>query len=90
MFICPHQGIVSMEGAKLAISFPNYHHTSEISGGKLVEVRYYHCRHYEMTCNSCKVAKVPLLCITDLHSNKCQGSGCLCTYQQEDLTLVLR
>ncbi|XDV38934.1 hypothetical protein PO909_008249 [Leuciscus waleckii] len=33
------KGIVSMEGAKLAISFPKYHHTSEISGGKLVEVR---------------------------------------------------
>ncbi|CAM4669655.1 unnamed protein product [Leuciscus chuanchicus] len=31
------KGIVSMEGAKLAISFPKYHHTSEISGGKLVE-----------------------------------------------------
>lgn len=70
MFICPHQGIVSMEGAKLAISFPKYHHTSEISGGKLVEVRYYHFRHYVIICrpNSSKVAKVPLLCFTDLHS----------------------
>ncbi|XP_043076923.1 gastrotropin [Puntigrus tetrazona] len=31
------KGTVSMEGGKLAISFPKYHHTSEISGGKLVE-----------------------------------------------------
>ncbi|MEQ2183220.1 Gastrotropin, partial [Goodea atripinnis] len=29
---------VSMEGGKLTVSFPNYHHVSEISGGKLVEV----------------------------------------------------
>uniref|UniRef100_A0A3B4XC69 Fatty acid binding protein 6, ileal (gastrotropin) n=1 Tax=Seriola lalandi dorsalis TaxID=1841481 RepID=A0A3B4XC69_SERLL len=29
---------VSMEGGKLSVTFPNYHHTSEISGGKLVEV----------------------------------------------------
>uniref|UniRef100_A0A3B4UI28 Fatty acid-binding protein, liver-type n=2 Tax=Seriola dumerili TaxID=41447 RepID=A0A3B4UI28_SERDU len=28
---------VSMEGGKLSVTFPNYHHTSEISGGKLVE-----------------------------------------------------
>ncbi|XP_067085223.1 gastrotropin [Osmerus mordax] len=28
---------VTMEGAKLCVQFPNYHHTSEISGGKLVE-----------------------------------------------------
>ncbi|KAI4877601.1 hypothetical protein NFI96_027354 [Prochilodus magdalenae] len=28
---------VNMEGGKLSVSFPNYHHTSEISGGKLVE-----------------------------------------------------
>uniref|UniRef100_A0A8C1KXW3 Fatty acid binding protein 6, ileal (gastrotropin) n=1 Tax=Cyprinus carpio TaxID=7962 RepID=A0A8C1KXW3_CYPCA len=31
------KGIVSMDGGKLAISFPKYHHTSEIRGGKLVE-----------------------------------------------------
>ncbi|XP_044074629.1 gastrotropin-like [Siniperca chuatsi] len=28
---------VYMEGGKLSVTFPNYHHTSEISGGKLVE-----------------------------------------------------
>ncbi|XP_070775561.1 gastrotropin-like [Enoplosus armatus] len=28
---------VCMEGGKLSVAFPNYHHTSEISGGKLVE-----------------------------------------------------
>lgn len=66
---CPHQGVVSMEGSKLAISFPKYHHTSEISGGKLVEVRHYHFWHCEIICNSCKVAKFPLLWFTDLHSN---------------------
>lgn len=27
-----------MEGGKLSVTFPNYHHTSEISGGKLIEV----------------------------------------------------
>ncbi|TRZ03808.1 hypothetical protein DNTS_027799 [Danionella cerebrum] len=31
------KGLVSMEGGKLTISFPNYHQTTEISGGKLVE-----------------------------------------------------
>ncbi|XP_051955545.1 gastrotropin-like [Xyrauchen texanus] len=31
------KGTVNMEGGKLTISFPNYNHTSEISGGKLVE-----------------------------------------------------
>lgn len=69
ILVCPPQGVVSMEGSKLAISFPKYHHTSEISGGKLVEVRYYHICHCEIICNSCKVAKVPLLWFTDLHSN---------------------
>uniref|UniRef100_A0A7N9AZ17 Fatty acid-binding protein, liver-type n=1 Tax=Mastacembelus armatus TaxID=205130 RepID=A0A7N9AZ17_9TELE len=29
---------VHMEAGKLSATFPNYHHTSEISGGKLVEV----------------------------------------------------
>ncbi|XP_043938218.1 gastrotropin-like [Protopterus annectens] len=29
---------VKMEGGKLVVDFPNYHHTVEISGGKLVEV----------------------------------------------------
>uniref|UniRef100_A0A8C7QKS6 Fatty acid binding protein 6, ileal (gastrotropin) n=2 Tax=Oncorhynchus mykiss TaxID=8022 RepID=A0A8C7QKS6_ONCMY len=28
---------VTMEGGKLSTKFPNYHHTSEISGGKLIE-----------------------------------------------------
>lgn len=28
-----------MEGGKLSVTFPNYHHTSEISGGKLIEVK---------------------------------------------------
>nr|ACQ58324.1 Gastrotropin [Anoplopoma fimbria] len=28
---------VHMEGGKLSVAFPNYHHTSEISGGKLIE-----------------------------------------------------
>ncbi|XP_071774663.1 gastrotropin [Centroberyx gerrardi] len=28
---------VYMEGGKLSVDFPNYHHTSEISGGKLIE-----------------------------------------------------
>ncbi|XP_074506346.1 gastrotropin-like [Sebastes fasciatus] len=28
---------VHMEGGKLSVDFPNYHHTSEISGGKLIE-----------------------------------------------------
>ncbi|XP_066502812.1 gastrotropin [Hoplias malabaricus] len=28
---------VTMEGGKLSVRFPNYHHTSEISGGKLIE-----------------------------------------------------
>lgn len=32
------QATVYMEGGKLSVTFPNYHHTSEISGGKLVEV----------------------------------------------------
>lgn len=27
-----------MEGGKLSVTFPNYYHTSEISGGKLIEV----------------------------------------------------
>lgn len=27
-----------MEGGKLSTKFPNYRHTSEISGGKLIEV----------------------------------------------------
>lgn len=27
-----------MEGGKLSVTFPNYHHTSEINGGKLIEV----------------------------------------------------
>jgi len=27
-----------MEGGKIVADFPNYHHTAEISGGKLVEV----------------------------------------------------
>ncbi|XP_065143876.1 gastrotropin [Paramisgurnus dabryanus] len=31
------KGIVKMEGGKLSIDFPKYNHTSEISGGKLVE-----------------------------------------------------
>ena len=34
----PFQATVTMEGAKLCVQFPNYHHMSEISGGKLVEV----------------------------------------------------
>uniref|UniRef100_A0AAY5KGH7 Gastrotropin n=1 Tax=Esox lucius TaxID=8010 RepID=A0AAY5KGH7_ESOLU len=29
---------VTMEGGKLSTSFPKYHHTSEISGGKLIEI----------------------------------------------------
>ncbi|XP_010191508.1 PREDICTED: gastrotropin-like, partial [Mesitornis unicolor] len=29
---------VKMEGGKLVAEFPNYHHTAEISGGKLVEI----------------------------------------------------
>uniref|UniRef100_A0A3Q3XFN0 Fatty acid-binding protein, liver-type n=1 Tax=Mola mola TaxID=94237 RepID=A0A3Q3XFN0_MOLML len=29
---------VVVEGSKLSITFPNYHHTSEISGGKLIEI----------------------------------------------------
>ncbi|XP_031428662.1 gastrotropin [Clupea harengus] len=29
---------VSMDGGKLSVQFPNYHHTSEISGGKLIEI----------------------------------------------------
>ncbi|XP_075887373.1 gastrotropin-like [Nelusetta ayraudi] len=28
---------VTMDGGKLCVTFPNYHHTSEICGGKLVE-----------------------------------------------------
>ncbi|XP_032388352.1 gastrotropin [Etheostoma spectabile] len=28
---------VHMEGGKLSVTFPKYHHTSEISGGKLIE-----------------------------------------------------
>ncbi|XP_073505990.1 gastrotropin-like [Phyllobates terribilis] len=28
---------VKWEGDKIAVDFPNYHHTSEIAGGKLVE-----------------------------------------------------
>lgn len=27
-----------MDGGKLSIDFPKYHHISEVSGGKLVEV----------------------------------------------------
>ncbi|NXN30840.1 FABP6 protein, partial [Nycticryphes semicollaris] len=29
---------VKMEGGKIIADFPNYHHTAEISGGKLVEI----------------------------------------------------
>ncbi|NP_001279237.1 gastrotropin-like [Callorhinchus milii] len=29
---------VKMDGSKLVCDFPNYHHTSEIVGGKLVEI----------------------------------------------------
>lgn len=36
-YLC-FQATVYMEGGKLSVTFPNYHHTSEISGGKLVEV----------------------------------------------------
>lgn len=32
-----------MEGGKLSVTFPNYHHTSEISEGKLVEVNPVTC-----------------------------------------------
>lgn len=39
--VCHHQGTVNMEGGKLTIDFPKYNHTSEIRGGKLVEVRYH-------------------------------------------------
>merc|ERR1712212_1347401 len=28
---------VSMEGGKLSVTFPNYHHTTEVCGGKLIE-----------------------------------------------------
>ncbi|KAL3054850.1 hypothetical protein OYC64_017726 [Pagothenia borchgrevinki] len=28
---------VHMDGGKLSVNFPNYHHTSEIVGGKLIE-----------------------------------------------------
>ncbi|KAJ3594947.1 hypothetical protein NHX12_004252 [Muraenolepis orangiensis] len=30
-------GTVSMQGGQLSVDFPNYHHTSEVCGGKLVE-----------------------------------------------------
>lgn len=36
--MCTFQATVQMEGGKLCVTFPNYHHTSEICGGKLVEV----------------------------------------------------
>ncbi|KAM8799113.1 FABP6 protein, partial [Eudromia elegans] len=29
---------VKMEGGKIVADFPNYHHTAEIAGGKLVEI----------------------------------------------------
>ncbi|KAG6941044.1 fatty acid binding protein 6 [Chelydra serpentina] len=29
---------VNMEGGKVVVDFPNYHHTAEIAGGKLVEI----------------------------------------------------
>ncbi|XP_067422795.1 gastrotropin [Emydura macquarii macquarii] len=29
---------VYMEGGKVVVDFPNYHHTAEIAGGKLVEI----------------------------------------------------
>lgn len=32
------QATVHMEGGKLSVTFPKYHHVSEISGGKLIEV----------------------------------------------------
>lgn len=32
------QATVQMEGGKVVVDFPNYHQTSEIVGGKLVEV----------------------------------------------------
>ncbi|XP_056586560.1 gastrotropin [Triplophysa dalaica] len=31
------KGTVNMDGGKLTIDFPKYHHISEVSGGKLVE-----------------------------------------------------
>lgn len=34
----PFQATVQMEGGKVVVEFPNYHQTSEIVGGKLVEV----------------------------------------------------
>lgn len=40
VFLCSVQATVSMDGGKLSVQFPNYHHTSEISGGKLIEVRF--------------------------------------------------
>lgn len=36
--VLPFQAIVKMEGNKVVASFPNYQHTSEIVGDKLVEV----------------------------------------------------
>ena len=33
------QATVSMDGGKLSVNFPNYHHTSEVCCGKLVEVK---------------------------------------------------
>lgn len=36
---CVFQATVLMEGGKLSVTFPNYYHTSEISGGKLIEVK---------------------------------------------------
>lgn len=34
----PFQATVQMEGGKVVVDFPNYHQTSEIVDGKLVEV----------------------------------------------------
>ena len=38
-----------MDGGKLSVAFPNYHHTTEIAGGKLVEVN---TRSYAFTAET--------------------------------------
>lgn len=43
------QATVHLEGGKLSVTFPNYHHTSEISGGKLVEVTGHNRDHWSFS-----------------------------------------
>ncbi|KAF3858524.1 hypothetical protein F7725_011725 [Dissostichus mawsoni] len=49
---------VHMDGGKLSVNFPNYHHTSEIVGGKLIELSMHPSVHPSREADSsCPVAQ---------------------------------